>query len=81
MVKPFFINKKYGAKGEKKMEQSSNPRKNKACTPQFRVRSTLIAGESVDACLNNVDYWQKVYVDKCAKQGVDVTPYLQSYTQ
>ena len=62
------------------MAKSAKPKKTNKNTPQFRVRSTLIAGESVDACLNNVDYWQKVYVDKCKKQGVDVTPYLQSYS-
>jgi len=42
--------------------------------PQFQVRSNLVAGESVEACLKNVDYWQKAYIDKCAKQGVIVTP-------
>ena len=62
------------------MSKFTNLKKEHKIVPQFRVRSTLIAGESVDACLNNVDYWQKVYVDKCKKQGVDVTPYLQTYT-
>jgi hypothetical protein len=42
--------------------------------PQFQVRSNIVAGESVDACLNNVAYWQKQYVDKCKKQGVTVYP-------
>jgi hypothetical protein len=42
--------------------------------PQFQVRSNLIAGESVEACLKNVDYWQKQYIKKCEKQGVHVTP-------
>jgi hypothetical protein len=46
--------------------------------PQFRVRSNLTAGESVDACMNNVAYWQKQYVDKCKKQGVIVR--LPSYS-
>jgi len=62
------------------MAKSSKTMKNNPYTPQFRVRSTLIAGASVDACLNNVAYWQKIYTDKCKKQGVDVTPYVQSYT-
>ena len=62
------------------MAKSTISKNMKTNAPQFRVRSTVTAGESVDACLNNVDYWQKVYVDKCKKQGVDVTPYLQSYT-
>jgi len=37
-------------------------------TPQFRVRTDLIAGESVDACMNNLEYWRKQYYDKARKQ-------------
>jgi len=37
-------------------------------TPQFHVRTDLIAGESVDACMNNLDYWRKQYYDKARKQ-------------
>lgn len=29
--------------------------------PQLRVRSNLRGGESLDACLNNVNYWKKEY--------------------
>ena len=36
--------------------------------PQFNVRTDLIAGESVDACMNNLDYWRKQYYDKARKQ-------------
>ena len=54
--------------------------KERVLSPQFHVRSTLKVGASVDACLNNIAYWQKVYTDKCKKQGVDVTPYIQSYS-
>ena len=37
-------------------------------TPQFHVRTDLIAGESVDACMNNLEYWRKQYYDKARKQ-------------
>jgi hypothetical protein len=37
-------------------------------TPQFHVRTDLIAGESVDACTKNLDYWRKQYYDKARKQ-------------
>jgi len=37
-------------------------------TPQFRVRTDLNAGESVDACMNNLEYWRKQYYDKARKQ-------------
>jgi len=37
-------------------------------TPQFRVRTDLIAGESVDACMNNLEYWRKQYYEKARKQ-------------
>ena len=36
--------------------------------PQFHVRTDLIAGESVDACRKNLDYWRKQYYDKARKQ-------------
>ena len=36
--------------------------------PQFHVRTDLIAGESVDACMKNLDYWRKQYYDKARKQ-------------
>ena len=36
--------------------------------PQFRVRTNLIAGESVDACMKNLEYWRKQYYDKARKQ-------------
>ena len=37
-------------------------------TPQFHVRTDLIAGESVDACMNNLEYWRKQYYNKVQKQ-------------
>jgi hypothetical protein len=37
-------------------------------TPQFQVRTDLIAGESVEACMNNLEYWRKQYYNKVQKQ-------------
>ena len=37
-------------------------------TPQFHGRTDLIAGESVDACMNNLEYWRKQYYDKARNQ-------------
>ena len=37
-------------------------------TIQFHVRTDLIAGESVDACMNNLEYWRKQYYNKVQKQ-------------
>jgi uncharacterized OB-fold protein len=51
--------------------------------PQLRLRSDLAAGESVDACLNNLDYWTKTLETKCAKKGsgyVPPYPYYPPYT-
>ena len=36
--------------------------------PQFQIRSGLRGGESVEACQNNVNYWQKEY-DRWYKQA------------
>ena len=33
--------------------------------PQLRVRSGLSVGESVDACLNNLNYWRNEAYKKC----------------
>ena len=45
--------------------------------PQLRVRSDLCAGESLEACVNSLNDWQKQYEARCKKEGVDVkiTPY------
>jgi hypothetical protein len=32
---------------------------------QIQVRSDLSAGASVQACMDNLAYWQKAYQDKC----------------
>ena len=36
-------------------------REKSMCVPQIRVRSNLRGGQSVDACMNNVRYWEKEY--------------------
>ena len=36
--------------------------------PQMRVRSDLSAGESVDACLNNLNYWRNQAYKKCGQK-------------
>ena len=35
--------------------------------PQMRVRCDLSAGESVDACLNNLNYWRNEAYKKCGQ--------------
>ena len=41
--------------------------------PQFQVRSGVIAGASVQSCLDDLYYWQKEYYNKCG--GAKPTPY------
>ncbi|MDI6695296.1 MAG: hypothetical protein QME21_09630 [Anaerolineales bacterium] len=41
------------------------PKPRRGETPQLRVRSNLSAGESLEACLRNLDYWQKAYREQC----------------
>lgn len=41
--------------------------------PRLQVRSGVVAGASVDACLENLYYWQKEYYNKCG--GPKPTPY------
>ena len=52
----------------KENTESANKLEVGNATPQFRVRTDLIAGESVDACMNNLEYWRKQYYDKARKQ-------------
>jgi hypothetical protein len=42
--------------------------------PQFRLRTDLIAGESVEACLNNLDYWTKQLEKKCSRKSSGYAP-------
>jgi hypothetical protein len=43
--------------------------------PQIQVRVDLNAGASVEACMENLAYWQKQYQAKCG--GPLPTPYYQ----
>lgn len=43
--------------------------------PQLQVRAGIVAGASVDACLENLYYWQKEYYNKCG--GAKPVPYTQ----
>ena len=42
-----------------------NDTKNDNQVPQMRVRSNLSAGESADACLNNLNHWRDQAYKKC----------------
>jgi hypothetical protein len=33
--------------------------------PQFKVRSSVSAGGSVESCMKNLDYWKKAYDARC----------------
>jgi hypothetical protein len=58
------------------MKQEKKSQTRMPCTLHLRVRTNVSAGESVEACLRNVAYWQDQYVAKCKKQGYDVAvPY------
>ena len=46
--------------------------------PQMQVRSNLVAGESVEACLTNLDYWTKQLEGKCAKKAASNAPYKET---
>ena len=41
--------------------------------PQFQVRSGIIAGASVESCLEDLYYWQNQYYKKCG--GAKPVPY------
>jgi hypothetical protein len=49
---------------EQKREKSTEPRKAQP-SPQFQVRSGIVAGASVESCLDNLYYWQNEYYKKC----------------
>ena len=50
--------------------------------PQMRVRTALVAGESVDACMKNLDYWTKQLRKKCSGTtggpAAGYAPYLET---
>ena len=51
--------------------------------PQLRLRTSLAAGESVQACLNNLDYWTQRLQQKCTVQryAPGYAPYLETEMQ
>jgi hypothetical protein len=48
------------------MNNRQNPRPEDK-VPQMRVRSDMSAGESVEACLNNLNYWRNQAYKKCGQ--------------
>lgn len=43
-------------------------RSQKTPAPQLKVRSNLVAGGSLENCQQNLEYWQKIYNQKCLVQ-------------
>ena len=39
---------------------------NHSVVPQMHLRTGLVAGESLDACQRNLDYWRKQLEQKCS---------------
>lgn len=37
-------------------------------TPQMKLRTGLIAGESVESCQRNLEYWRNQLALKCSKK-------------
>jgi hypothetical protein len=56
------------------MKEQRNPQAAQDEKTQFKVRTDLRAGESVEACLNNLNYWRNAYYTACG-QPVP-TPYI-----
>ena len=54
--------------GEYKMKTEHN------YIPQLKLRTNLVAGASVEACMNNLDHWRKQLEQKCAKKSAGYTP-------
>ena len=46
--------------------------------PQFRVRSGLVAGESLEACQRNLDTWRKQLEQKCGRKASGYAPYKET---
>jgi hypothetical protein len=51
---------------ENKTEKCAEQRADKP-TRQLKVRSGMTAGASVEACMENLAYWQNEYYKKCGK--------------
>ena len=48
-----------------KQQTSSKTPPQQAPALQVKVRTGLVAGASLDSCLQNLEYWQKEYYNKC----------------
>ena len=55
-----------------KTGKSTEPRRFQPA-PQFQVRPGVVAGASVEACQENLYYWQNEYYKRCG--GAKPTPY------
>ena len=55
-----------------KTVMSTEPRRPQPA-PQFQVRTGVVAGASVEACQENLYYWQNEYYKRCG--GPKPTPY------
>jgi hypothetical protein len=55
------------------MNNRQDPKQDRK-VPQMRVRSNLNAGESVEACLNNWNYWRNEAYKAC---GYPKPPQIQ----
>jgi len=51
---------------------------NQPVVPQIRLRSGLVAGESLEACQRNLDYWRNQLEQKCAKKAGGYAPYRET---
>jgi hypothetical protein len=49
--------------------------------PQMRVRTALIAGESIDACMRNLEYWTKQLEGKCSGRSSAHAPGYAPYME
>jgi hypothetical protein len=46
--------------------------------PQMRLRTGLVAGESVNACMRNLDTWRRELEQKCARKAGGYAPYQET---
>lgn len=54
------------------MDKGKKTQVDRRYVPQIQVRSDLTAGQSLEACVNSLNDWQKEYQSRCKKEGVDV---------
>jgi len=46
-------------------QKPERPTRSGKPAPQLTVRSGMTAGESVEACQRNLDYWRAAYQNQC----------------